>query len=395
MFEQIVLRRAESGASISAGQLAEAMLYYQRVHMVIDRGTLSNLVKQIGTEGLLAVLARDDVSAVYCDEMLGTHTESTAASQYHNYVAINLAGGSDGEILKSVEARLRFDLKRDGLSSTQAHKFTAKFLNYVPPRTYSGDSFVKGGIPKAATEDLRDANFVLEAVRRALSATEGGLPVPTDLKFDILESDLGGFVFTNIDFTEINNRRARQSPPVEPLTAAHLISNILEARADLALASYYGGDFVTSSTTSSIIQVRHAEILKRSGLNFDSRQQFSEIVLGDMPCLSETIDSGERTFDDFLKLIDQATKFKKWLKSVSPDENLVREYLREVSEEGWLNKLHGKSIRYMLTTAASAVNPIAGIVAGFADTFLADKISRGWKPNHFISSKLAPFVSKN
>jgi len=42
MFEHIVLRRTEGGLPISVGQIAEALLYYQKVHLFIDRGTLFN-----------------------------------------------------------------------------------------------------------------------------------------------------------------------------------------------------------------------------------------------------------------------------------------------------------------------------------------------------------------
>ena len=394
MFEKVVLRRAESGEPISAGQLAEAMLYYQRVHIVIDRGTSASLVRQIGTKTLLSILKREDVSAVYCDEMLGTHTESAGASQYHNYVAFSLAGSPDGKKLESVQARLSFDLKREGVEPIEAQRFTTAFLSRVSLRTYSSNYFVKGGIPNAAKEDLQDRSFVLEAVRRVIAATDGEAYVPKELKFDVLESDLGKFIFTNIDFKAISARRSKLSSPVEQVTPANLLTSILEARADLALASHYGGDFITSSVTSSIIQVRHSEILRRSGLNLESRRQFNEIVLADMPCLAEVIDSGERTFDEFIDLIDKASKFKKWLNSLGPDENLVRSYLRDVTREGWVARIPGKSLRYMLATAIGVVNPAGGLVAGFADTFLVDKMFGGWKPNHFISSRLSSFVQK-
>jgi hypothetical protein len=59
------------------------------------------------------------------------------------------------------------------------------------------------------------------------------------------------FVFTNIDLESVNRRRAQAVPPVEPLTIAYLLNQILEARADLALASFYGGDFVTSRVVST------------------------------------------------------------------------------------------------------------------------------------------------
>lgn len=394
MFEKIVLRRAESGQPISAGHLAEAMLYYQHVHIIIDRGTLSNLVRQMGVDGLLSVIWRDDVSAIYCDEMLGTHTESAGVSQYHNYVAFSLSGSAEGQKLDSLYARLKFDLIRDGVGLKEAQRFTTAFLNRVPFRAYSSDHFIKGGIPKAATDDLQDQAYILKAVRQFIKANDGESNVPAELKFDIIESDLGKFVFTNIDLKSLNERRSRYAPAIEPLTVAHLLTSVLEARADLALASYYEGDFVTSSVTSAIIQLRHAEVLRRSGLNTNSRRQFSEIFLPDMPSVAEVIDSGDRSFDEFIEVIDEAVKFKKWLRSLGTDEHLVRAYLRDISSEGWIGRLPGKSLRYMLTTGVGAWDPVAGIVVGLADAFIVDKLFAGWKPNHFISSNLSPFLQK-
>ncbi len=52
MFEHIVLRRAEGGLPVSAGQIAEALLYYQKVHVFIDRETLFYLIRQIGIPSL-------------------------------------------------------------------------------------------------------------------------------------------------------------------------------------------------------------------------------------------------------------------------------------------------------------------------------------------------------
>ncbi len=212
------------------------------------------------------------------------------------------------------------------------------------------------------------------------------------MKFEVINSDLGMFVFTNVDLESINRRRVQAVPSVEPLTIAHLLSNILDARADLALASFYGGDFVTSAVTSSIIQVRHAELLRRSKLNVDSRQQFTEVVLPDSPSLAEVIDSGERSFDDFLCLLDRAARFKDWLKAVNPDDDLIRTYMRDVSSEGWIQRLPAKSLRYVLTLALDATNPAIGLVSGFVDNFVVEKLFSGWRPNHFVSGKLSPFV---
>jgi len=324
--------------------------------------------------------------------MLGTHTDSVGAFQIHSFIAFTLSGHESVGQLKTPQERVQYSLEQDGLPKRDARRFAKVFLDRVPLRRLSGSHFLSGGIPEAAKRDLLDSEFTRQAVRKTLTLVSGGYDPGNNLKFDVVDSALGLHVFTDIDLEGINRRRAATAAPPDPLTVAHLLSQIQDARADLALASFYGGDFVTSSVTSGIIQIRHEELLRRSALNVDSRRQFTEVVLPDTPTLAEVIDTGERTFDDFLSLLDRAARFKHWLKSVNPDEDLVRTYIRDITSDGWIQKLPSKSIRYMLTLGVDAINPMAGFVAGFLDNFVVEKLLLGWRPNHFVSAKLGPFV---
>lgn len=395
MFDHVVLRRADGGQPVSAGQIAEALLFYQKVHLIIDRGTLLGLMKQIGMPLLLGLLQRQDFSAVYCEEILGASTDNVGAFQIHSLVAFTLSGDQTAGELKTVEDRVRFDLERAGLPKAEARRFTKVFLDRVPVRRFSGNHFIAGGITEAAKRDLLDAEYTKEAVRRMLQVIPGGYAAGPELKFDVIESKIGIHIFSNVDFEAINRRRTDCMPSPDPLTPAHLLSNLLEARADLALASFYGGDFVTSASASAIIQVRYAELLRRSALNSTSLQQFSEVVLPDTRTVAEVIDAGERTMAEFLVLLDKAARFKNWTKAVNPDENLVRTYVRDVSSEGWIQRLPQKSMRYAFTLALDASNPVTGMIAGFVDNFVLEKLLSGWRPNHFINTKLQPFVTSN
>ncbi len=40
MFEKIILRRSDKGPGLTAGELAEALLFYQNVHIVLDFSSL-------------------------------------------------------------------------------------------------------------------------------------------------------------------------------------------------------------------------------------------------------------------------------------------------------------------------------------------------------------------
>lgn len=124
MFEHIVIRRAQDGLPISAGQIAEALLYYQKVHLVIDRGILFRLILQIGTGRTITLLRRAEVSAVYCEEMLGTHTQSVGVTQYHKYAAFTLAGSQEVGQLKKPLLRLQYEIERQGIQKTEAKRFS-------------------------------------------------------------------------------------------------------------------------------------------------------------------------------------------------------------------------------------------------------------------------------
>jgi hypothetical protein len=394
MFDHVLIRRSVDGSVITAGQIAEALFYYQKVQLFLDTGTVQGLVKQLGIGQFLSLLARHDVSAVYCEEILGTHTEAIGVMQAHNFVAVSISGNVTAGDLKNPEDRLEYRLIADGIPKKDAKKFTKYFFDRVPIKKLSGNHFTKGGVTVAAQRDLLDAEFLKQAVPRAVAQMEGYDP-GDNISFDVINTELGNFVSTNIDFDAINNRRLQGQPDLNgSLTVAHILSSVLDARADLALASHYGGDFITSSVTSSIIQVRHSELLRRSHLNAEAQRQFTEIHVPDALSIAEVVDSGEREFKEFLTLMDHGARFKDWLKSVNPDEGLVRTYIRDISKNASIQSLPVKGIRYFLATMLGTAGFTTGAVAGFADAFLIDKFFGGWRPNHFVKNKFVPFINR-
>jgi hypothetical protein len=380
------------GSAVTAGQIAEALLFYQNVHLIIDMGSFGQLIRQLGPGTLLSILQRADSTAVYCEETLGTQSQAVGPMQVHGYVAFTLTGHEGLGSFRNREDRVAYMLRNEGIPSSAAKRFARAFLKYAPVRKLSGDFYLKGGITTAARRDLDDANFVRSAVNAALARTEGAEALGSALRFDVVDSDLGMYVFNNVDFASINARRAGLRPPQEAITPAHLLSHILEARADLALASFYGGDFVSSEVTSSIVELRYSEILRRGRLNEGQRASFHQVTLPDYPSLRETIDSGQRTFKEFLLLLDKATRFKEWLKTAAVDEGLLLSYMEAVKKEGWIQSVPAKTVRYLFTAAIEQQNPILGTAAALADSFIIEKLLGGWRPNHFVENRLGPFL---
>ena len=84
------------------------------------------------------------------------------------------------------------------------------------------------------------------------------------------------------------------------------------------------------------------------------------------------------------------------------DADLIKAYYREISKSSWIDNLSVKVVRWALFQAAGvgvgavlgagALGIVGGAALGFFDSFLLDKLSKGWKPDQFIEGSLKTFV---
>jgi hypothetical protein len=265
--------------------------------------------------------------------------------------------------------------------------------NLIPIQQHSSDYFVRGGIHKAAVADLGDTEYVTEAIRRVLRSQPGFERAADNLKVEIIQHP-DGFVFSNnIDFSAGNARRKAISPGHEALTEGNLLVALLDVSADVNIASFYSGDFYTSSMNSDILQIKFAQLFRRTGISVEHLHQFKEIVLADYPSIREVINSNTRTFKEFELLLDQSDRWRRTVNQMGPDANLVKEYFDQASHEGWVSSAPAKWLRFVIGLGMGATNPIAGAAWSFADTLMMDKL-KGWRPSHFVEEKLKPFLEK-
>lgn len=393
MFESIVIRKSDENGIVTWGAIAEALLFYQNTRIVIGHGTLVSLAKTGRIGDLVALVKEGRLQAVHCEETLATITNSHGVSQAHDFGTFTLLGHGDDRGKNRAE-RIEIGLRQNGIDARRARTEAREFVDAVPRKSFINDDFVKGGILNAARADSKDIATLRGLLQVGLAAIPGGYDAGNNLRADYVQSDLGYFLFTNIDFDRVNRRRTSMIPPLEPMTPAHLFNLILESRADMHLAAFYGGDFATTNSNSALVRWRQEHLLRRSNLNLQAREQFSELVLADFPSVRDVIDNGERSFNDLLRLLDKAQKFKTWLAKASPDQKLVSQYIEALKADTWADKAPVKGLRYLFSLGSGSLDPTAGVVSGAADAFLLDRLLKGWRPNHFVDETLKPFLGK-
>jgi len=407
VFEKIVIRNSESETGISPGDLAEAMLFYGKVHLVLDIWSLKTLINGIGIEELFALIRRKQITAYYAEDMLMVQNEQIDSRQLHSFISGAIAGKGGETQAKPIgrKERLAVTLEINGIAPRRARKFADEFLRHSHMGRLSDDHFLKGGIPNAAVSDLSRPDYVHAVMKTVLKNTVGFAGYADSLKVAIvpaprnlsthsgIRAEHKFWLQTNIDFDKANALRKAIDPTLEPINAGGLLSGILTARADIALAGFYGGDFRTSAMVSEIIRIQYSELLRRSRINADEISQFHNVALESYPTVREVVNSKQRSFAEFLSLLEKSQKFREMVRNLEPDEKLVTEYIAELSKEEWLSSIPAKAARYVITKIIGlGLGDVASVGAEIFDTFIAEKILPSWRPNHFVDRKLKPFL---
>lgn len=391
MFDSIVLNRSIDKPALTAGEIAEALIFYQSIHLVLDTSSLLSLVKEIGPHNLIKLISLPDVKTTFIEEFVGVYSENTENGTEYALISAFFSGDDSKGEIKSWKKRLEHLIFKKGFSKTEAANFVERFRRLVTIKKLSSDHFISGGVINAARRDLNDHDYVSSAARIIVGDLMPNADIPHNFIYKITPSKETFRIYTNINFDHIN----KSAPKMGPATPATIAAAILSASYGLILAAHYGGDFHTSLTDSKLISHKNKLILNRSNANRRELELFNEIILKGIPNISFAINSKERTFEEFLELLSKANKFKKWLKGKSPDENLVANYLEDISKTGWIGSGKGKALRYLASTGLGIIGPTTGLITSFFDAFVFDKLIAGWKPNQFISSKLIPFIDVN
>jgi hypothetical protein len=259
-------------------------------------------------------------------------------------------------------------------------------------------------LPNILRADFSDIAYLQQGVAHLLRTYCPEYPLPTPLLFRVVPDGKRFAVASNIDFSAVNQLLQRRIPPSHStLSAAGFIAHFATARGDLAFAAARNAEIAADVPHGGLIQARVQRIIEQRAASDKTIAHFQDMVLDDARAVAEAINRGERSFAELLPLLRTAQKFRGWVHMQPPSTDLAKAYFREVTKDTWIDKLPPKAIRWVIFTAAGLGLDVAGLGGvgtilatglGAADTFLLDRILRGWKPSQFVTGPLMKFVKR-
>ena len=404
MFDNVTFRRSEASPQgfIDLGALAEALLFYQQANLLLDTSNLSHLLKTIGPSTTQRLITSPGVRPLLVWETLGVKTDH-GALPVHDFVEFQLAGSKEKGLFNSKVDRVKNLFERSLGKSGATNKAAIEFSKIVKVQKISEGIADSRGLPSLARADLDNPDFVRRAIELSLKEKVPNTLLGDNWRFVPHRLKDGFFIETNLDFDRLNVEY-RKSWPVEhsTLTPAFLLTDILEAHAGLHFASLYGSDVITTALSSEIMQLRLQRVIESRLKSVADIELFQHATIGKGNAIREAINSGERSFEEFLDLLEHAARFKGWLAKKEPDQSLVQDYYSEVTAGTWAEKLPRKSFRWVFFTGAgllldlvipTGMGTVTGVALSAGDEFLLDKVVKGWKPNQFVEGPLRQFTS--
>jgi len=391
MFEQICIKPTENTFPTDIGFIAENLLYYGKVNLIASTDTLPVLLDNCDVELLIELMNRGCLKIYMKGNILGTMSTKLSNGNTVNDVALIT---SDNHTVEELAYRSLFlHTQRTGYS----RRTSKRLLDYIEPIKYDD------GICDLIRTDLDNEKYVKDSIIDTIKLYNPHINIePNEIQYKKIKTEKGFFFLTNLNFEEIN-KQIPHNPDGKLVDSTSFILNIQETRGDMYFSSSLGCEIATTPIQTQLMRLKFKDIYQKIHKSTDDIYQFNDFILNDGHSIKEVINSGERKFSDFIKLLDKAEKYKGWLLKVGEDQNLIKEYHKAVTKDTWVDKLPGKSLRWSFFTGlglaldiagAGGVGTAVGLGLSAGDSFLLDKVIKGWNPSVFVDNELNRFVNK-
>lgn len=401
MFQNIVLRSSSKNGPVTAGELAEALLYYQSVHVILDRPSFFSLARGVGINELAELIKDGHISASFSPEMLGAYSQ--ASGDGHLYRLLTVSSAGDDGVPKKLTKReaLREMVSWFEPNKKHSRRIADNLSQLLPLKKYSipRRDF---GIFEAAYDDMTNSMKLGNIVSSIFQTMVPNFDWSTNYFFRINYVDHDYFVVdTNLPFAKspsaptivysnVGTSFSRDCLP----TVGALLFELLGTRADLNIALHYMSEFRTNEVRSLACSSILTQPIERSNRSAENLARFQYELYEDVCALAEAINSGQRNFSDFMRAYDKSVPhFKSWLSKIDPDADLIAEYFKEVHKKPWFDKMPGKVVRFAsMGTFDLIADGALELASETFDSFFLEKLIKGWRPNHFVDGPLRKFL---
>lgn len=388
MFNKVCIRPLNDplyATQIDIGELIESLIFYKKVILPLNYSALKDLVLQLGYETLVQLIQEGYLQIEYMPNQVGVVTNTRGITQMHGPLIFS----SPKQVLQNATVTIMQEITgKDGKGRRQGNRLTEIIAEAEVPLS----------ILDSIKSDFVNKEYVSQVIKASISHECPSYPNLENLSYELEKVNDQYVAHSNINFGIANGIYHKTiSPKHSSITHGHLLNKLTNQKLNFHLASKHESEIRVGKLDSDVMKINFTDLIKKSVKSQANISSFADFTLDNGNAIRESVLSGQKNVAEFLPLIKKADKFKDWLIKQPDDANLIKEYYKEVTAESFVDKLPSKTFRFGIFSAggmvidslgAGGLGTLAGLSLSALDTFILDKLLKGWKPNQFVEEQL-------
>lgn len=389
MFNSIIIQFHPQQHTI--GKLAECLLFYDEVNLLLHSKSLSFLLENIGIDEL--------------DELRNFGLNIFITTDY--FGAVEMGQGSNISLLGLKNGDMHYRM----IETAMKEFYNAdKIFGRIRRRVVHYKDITQSYQPNPqALEELYNvilhSNFHKKVLYKELEKIGlENLYLNNKIEYSFITDSNNSYILkTNLNIEKLNRFIKAQGLESEfNFSQNSFLLTMVRAFSEMMIAAEKKSDLLTLASSSLIISNKIDDIIQKTNNNLNGLTDFQKIVLPQYKSIEEVINSREKNFRDLMKLLESAHKFKEWKKNIPSEKKFIEEYSKAISSKNqWIDKLPSKIARFLICESfgftmdllgANGIGTLSALGLSAFDSFIFDSLVQKWQPNQFVSTNLKNFV---
>jgi hypothetical protein len=278
MFESICIPPTyPKGTQFDLGLLAESLIFYNEVLLIVQASSLRGLVRQFNPSTILRFLEHGRLKIKYVDHILGVmaRNENTPFATYD--IGFMTAENLD---LENVACRV---FEEATGKRGKGRRLARRFLKSVEPISYQED------VAKGISREIQEGRYISEYIHRRLCKAVG-TDDRNSVVFGFGPLVKGGFQLrSNLNFEALSKQHPGLHDFKDP---SSILASYATTIADLSLWSKYGTEVAVNDKQTDVLQSRFDVLLNQRVKSDKNITNFQEFLFDDARVIKNAINTG-------------------------------------------------------------------------------------------------------
>jgi len=390
------------------GHLAETLVFYDKVTLVGEPHEVGSLIVNMGADAFLELHGSGRIAVVptYCQSGYGDNRDELVFNSSRLFWGI--------APLDMLEANLRLiEIKtRKAVLDAVAGSGALALISDLALRNANEALRAQAGDDTHFVEGIAKAilKYRNPGEEDAIRFVSGRLGIDRDLgeRHGAPRVD----EFGNFEHWEELMRlwkSGAHTVPLRPIGLIHEMAKFLSwFDSALLMKAEFSVDPPLADGITQQINRTTAKLFPASDLSLFQEIVFSDARAIGQPVSNASMEERKQQFLNLATLLGQKERFSRWLKAQPPDRLLLQSYMDYIRHGTWVDKLPGKTVRFLIFSGAGVLADIAltaaagmpgvgtagGLAIGAFDSLVLDNLREGWRPSQFIDGPLTKWVGR-